>query len=224
MPTTRPVLFLIGVFLIAAAQLAFANENRVCSNSGWYGGAAYHPTKADMSWMPEWCGLALCKWDTGRPDSATRKEIWRSRLGPIWIHVHHYCAGLGYQHKARLTFGQKREYNLRRALGEIRYVTSKIDSYSSPINAEMLRREAEVHEMMGNPSEAIRTYQKSLLHNRRYTPSYAGISDLLLEHGEYEAAKKVLYAGLQVAPESKLLAKRLTALKRRESGDGQSPE
>jgi hypothetical protein len=55
------------------------------------------PTPAEMTMLPPECAARI------GGDEATR-QLWAQRLGPDnFLHLHHYCFGLNYNNRARIT-------------------------------------------------------------------------------------------------------------------------
>ena len=75
------------------------------------------PTANELKALPPYC-QARMKGD------ASAKKSWEQQMGPaIFMHVHHYCAGMNYMNRSRVEMDpRKRNYYLDRASANFNYV------------------------------------------------------------------------------------------------------
>lgn len=77
----------------------------------------YGPTSAELAMLPAGCQARL-------GSNAELRTLWSRRIGADkFIHLHHYCIGLSYLSRARITFEKnKKREALQTAIGEFNYV------------------------------------------------------------------------------------------------------
>lgn len=137
---------------------------------------------------------------------------WRSTLGSAFIHTHHYCSGIYAEQKAKTAFDkQERDRLLRVVIGEMQYVARHC-SAKCALYPELHTRWGWALGMAGQPAEAIKHYQLSIMAKPNYVPAYAKLSDLYLDIKQPGEARKVLEKGLKAKPNSKMLQRRLNDL------------
>jgi tetratricopeptide (TPR) repeat protein len=100
---------------------------------------------------------------------------------------------------------------LRAAIGEMAYVARHC-SVNCSLYPELQSRWGWALAADGQPSEAISHFQLAIRAKPKYIPAYAKLSDLYLDIGQPDEARKVLDEGLKVKPGSKMLQRRLKKL------------
>lgn len=77
----------------------------------------YPPSDAEVMTLPAACQARL------RGDAQTKK-LWQQKLGrESFLHLHHFCFGLNFTNRARLTFVKtNKQYYLAQARGNFAYV------------------------------------------------------------------------------------------------------
>jgi hypothetical protein len=77
------------------------------------------PTANEMRALPPYCEARM------KGDAAAKKS-WSQQMGPeIFMHVHHYCAGINFMNRSRVEMApQKKNYYLQRASANFAYVIS----------------------------------------------------------------------------------------------------
>ncbi|CAL1239285.1 protein of unknown function [Candidatus Methylocalor cossyra] len=171
---------------------------------GWlpaFKAGAFATTEEDFAKLPP-----FCKARASGPESATYK-LWEQRLGPNFLHVHHYCSGLDWVNKAHSTLDRRKSREwLETALGGFQYME---DQCSSPetfvLMPEILTNKARVLVELGRMPEAAQYFEKALRMNPRYVPAYRSLSDLYLRAKQKEAARQLLDYGIKVNPGNKTL-------------------
>lgn len=77
----------------------------------------FKPTPAELQALPDYCKARL----SGDKSSQQR---WVQQFGKDnFLHFHHYCVGLNYVNRVRVSFGSKhKKHYIETALGEFKYV------------------------------------------------------------------------------------------------------
>jgi len=125
----------------------------------------------------------------------------------------HYCDCPRFTQRAVGTLdATERRYNLQLAVDGCNYALGHSDpnSYMRPM---VLVSKGRALELAKRPAEAIADYETAIRLNPSYYKAYIGLSDAYLAVGDRKAALQAVERGLQVAPQSTGLQKRLAKLK-----------
>lgn len=168
------------------------------------------PTDKEIQMLPRYCWVMA---ESAHMKAKGKQYHFGAAFGIVSGHIHHYCTAQNYINRAikETDSGQKHFY-LNNALDNIDYVLSRAGTESFPIRPEIHYNRGRILAMRGNISEAISEYHSAIHYNPKYPTPYSAISDLLKEMGQVEAAKEILLAGLEHAPNSKRLQRRLDRL------------
>lgn len=146
-------------------------------------------------------------------DDPVQVEHWKSVLGYMYYHIHHYCWGLA-QTEYALLFAHdagERTFNLSASLGNFDYVLRhmKPDYVLLP---EVLTRKGENLIRLGRAPEAMEPLERAIAAKPDYWPPYAALADYFKDAGEPAKAREWLRKGLEAAPKAEPLQRRLAAL------------
>jgi tetratricopeptide (TPR) repeat protein len=182
------------MFFVLLLAMALQNTTAV-GGDGWH---------KDIHLLPQYC-----------KDNAAGKgrfEKWRSTFGEAYIHMHHYCAGVSAELKAKSTLNQQERVSaLQRVVGQMRYVSSSC-STRCVLYPELHTRWGWALSELGQVGEAVQHYQLAIKAKRNYTPAYARLSELYLKSNQVDEARKILESGLKAKPNSSALKRRLKKL------------
>ena len=144
---------------------------------------------------------------------AGRGDKWRKTFGDTYIHMHHYCAGIFAEQKAKSTMDQRERVGwLQRVVSQMRYVSDSCDT-RCVLYPELHTRWGWALSEQGQVGEAVRHYQLAIKAKRNYTLAYVRLSELYLDLNQPDEARKILQSGLKARPNSSALKKRLKKLK-----------
>jgi tetratricopeptide (TPR) repeat protein len=167
---------------------------------------------------------------------AEERDQWGERIGPSFIHYHHYCWAMLLMRRAAAPGGDRYDYQL--AVDNLNYVIQRADpscarlpdvefQYDPIDNRNYVTRPADLScallpdvfvqkgtalEHLGNGEAAVSEYQNALCVQADYTPARAALVQVYLDRGEVEAARAALAEGLQYDPSSKTLVDKKSAL------------
>ena len=142
----------------------------------------------------------------------SRFEKWRSTFGEAYIHMHHYCAGVSAELKAKSTLNQQERVSaLQRVVSQMRYMSSSCNT-KCVLYPELHTRWGWALGELGQVGEAVQHYQLAIKAKRNYTLAYVRLSELYLEVNQPDEARKILESGLKARPNSSALKKRLKKL------------
>jgi len=184
-----------GLFLLVAVLLSTTEVEARASSS------------ADFAALPKYCYARM-------RGSEAEKQVWKSRFGHgSYIHLHHYCHGLDNLNKANRSADRKvRELMLTKAIKQFNYI-GKHAPQSFVLMPENYYNRGKAMKRLKDISGALESFYKSIQLNKRYTRSYAAISDIYADSGNKADALKIIQQGLKVVPKSKALNRRLKELK-----------
>jgi hypothetical protein len=162
---------------------------------------------------------------------------WSERVGPSFIHYHHYCWALVLMRRAAAPGGDRYDYQV--AVDNLNYVIQRADpscarlpdvdfQFERPIDhPDYVTRPTELScallpdvflqkgtalELLGNQEAAVSEYQNALCVQADDTPARAALVQVYLDRGELEAARAALAEGLKYDPSSQTLADEKSAL------------
>lgn len=167
---------------------------------------------ADPEWyrntqfLPQYCK------DRAKGGKSLEYNKWRSTLGDVYIHMHHYCNGLYAQTMARTAFNKaNRNRLLADMIGEMQYVGRHCNS-RCVLYPELHSHWGWALGEQGQIAEAIQHYNMAIKAKPKYTPAYAQLSELYKKNKQAGEARKVLEAGLKAVPNSRSLQRLLNEL------------
>jgi len=140
-------------------------------------------------------------------------ENWSNTLGPMYIHMHHYCWGLMKAHRGMLMARTERAstHFLSNAVQEFDYVIER-SPQDFVLLPEVLAKKGQALLRLGRSPAAMMAFERAIEIKPDYWPPYAHASDYYKEIGQFEQARELLNRGLASAPNTSALQRRLTEL------------
>lgn len=172
--------------------------------------ADYPTTDLDFAFLPPYCKAKL--------KQTSDYGLWDKKLGPDFMHTHHFCASLHSLRVAKFMVPRNHEeherkrYLLKDAVGEIDYM----ENHAKPnyvLFPYIYTTKAEGLLLQGKKKDAIEYFKKSIATNKKFKMAYVLLSDVYLADGEKSLAKELLEEGIKNIPNSKMIKKRLDKLK-----------
>lgn len=160
------------------------------------------PTSSEMALLPPYCKVRAT-------DNTHSQEFrrWLAILGPKFMGMHHYCAGLNYINRYRFLVGDPhRSYYLSQAVPEIDYVAHDMPA-NFPLASEIYLNRGIAHQLMGKVADAIEDFTKSIDHNPKQVLAYIRLADLYKKIRRKSDALESVTKGLKHVPNSKALQK-----------------
>jgi|GEM_PF-4821842 len=191
------------------------------SQSYSYAQEVYTVSRSELAFMPPYC-TALQGKHHGMPqpqDSPLRHTIPAGCPA-----VHHYCDALKFILRANRTMGSKRKnfgysYNVQNAITILKDVTEEWRGVapSCSLRAEAHTNLAKSLLRMGKQqpaavSQAINNLNQAIYLSPSFVRSYLALTDLYIDIGEKEKAKKIIEEGFVHIPNSKALTRRYVKL------------
>lgn len=147
------VQLIILLFILSLPQFVCAGSvsEHIREGLGW----AY-ADKNEFLALPEYCRAKF----SGPPSPLYEK--WHRRIGPDFIHIHHYCRGLTLLRRGKMEFNKgKRKNILNMAIGEMNYtIGHSSNQLNKKFRAMMHEHRAQAYELMGNNLEALKERQR----------------------------------------------------------------
>ena len=172
-------------------------HNLAAEGGGW---------RQDTRMLPQYCK------DRAKGKNSSEWAKWRKTFGDTYIHMHHYCAGVFAEQKAKSELDKsKRDRWLMSVVSQMKYVSGACDT-GCVLYPELHTRWGWALSEQGKNAEAIQHYQLALKAKRNYTLAYIRLSELYIKANQPDEARKVLESGLKAKPNSRALKKRLKKL------------
>lgn len=149
--------------------------------------AGYEMTENEVSALPDYLKIRL--YYHLRSNESPYKN-WEKRLGPDYIHVHHFAFGIIFAKRAILNKDKKHHY-LNRAISEYSYVIRNSRN-KLPILHHVYAKRADAYVELGNCNFAIIDYQASVNLNSGYVYAYTGLAGCYSSLGMTDEAAAVL--------------------------------
>lgn len=162
----------------------------------------WEPTPTLFALMPEHCKARLAdhqrnrrgEWKHRFPINEPRIREYRQLIGHDFIHMHHYCAGLGHLMLAN-TSRARSQWNFKRAEAEIDYTIGRSNP-SEPLWVEMNIAQARARSGLGKHSEAIRQLERLLTLQPDNETIYVELAQVKRRAGNINDAIAILEEGL----------------------------
>lgn len=165
----------------------------------------WKPSPAEMAMLPSYC--------TARFDEKSEAfKSWKASMGPDFIHVHHYCAGLNFVNRARgMASGKAQQGELGSALLNFNYMLAHTQPDFS-LRPEILMNRGIALSMMNRMGEAIGDLLKSIEADPNQPRAYLTLADMYDKQRNRAKALGTVTEGLRHNPDTKSLQRRYTEL------------
>lgn len=165
------------------------------------------PTPSEMALLPDYCKVRATD-DQRSPEF----KSWMDRVGPKFLGIHHYCAGLNFinRYQYRVT-DRNRNYYLSRAVPEIDYVAKDMPA-GFPLAGEIYLNRGIALQLMKKEGEALLDFNRAVERDAKQVGAYLAIADIHEKRGTKVKALEVVSRGLTEVPGNKRLQRRYLAL------------
>lgn len=165
----------------------------------------------ELPLLPKYCQVK-CEYGINRNNPEVKRWIdifgWNN-----YLHVHHYCFALNFEHRAVLAPNKiQRNYAYQEAVRNYDYVLKHWQAGFALIPEAHVRKGLDL-EKMGQSGAAAQEYQAAIRANPKYPAGYAALSDWYKRYGSKKDAVATLEKGLKQIPKSRVLRRRLARLK-----------
>lgn len=167
----------------------------------------WKPTQFEMAMLPAYCSVRF-----NSPNNSPEYKKWQGILGPDFLHVHHFCAGLNFLARSYKTHNKPdRDYNLQNALTNFS-VTIKAMSPTTRVVPEAYLDRGITYSLQKNYVQAIPDISKALQLNPRLIRGYNALATIYVNNNQKGQALEIVTMGLRNNPEAKSLQTRYTEL------------
>lgn len=169
---------------------------------------AHAPSAAELSLLPSFCQVKL------NPNSSLADiKLYSGKIGPDWLHIHHYCSALKFINRYKSSFANKTDqaFYFQSAMGEFEYMFG----HSSPtfwMRPEMHVQKGKLLAAAKRNVEAVNEFEQALQDNPNYVEAYAALSDLYKNTGQQLKSITAVEQALQLAPNNKSIQRKYTQL------------
>lgn len=165
----------------------------------------WEPSVAELRLLPPYCKVKMGK-------RKTKAEIthWTQLLGEdVYIHIHHYCAGLNFLNRANKTFSdkQKKAFNLKRATTNIQYMLNHAPA-NNILRPDFHLSMGRVYLAKGENAKVVTELTTAIRTKPDYIKPYLELIDYYMKVNQVDRAKQILADGLGQKPGSKALKRR----------------
>ena len=176
------------------------------------GALAFNFPVSDREWLqwPAYCQTRYIGTAVGNrskyaqlPVGSRRNYMkWKKTLGPTFLHIHHYCAGITRIKRAKLAEKSKRKRVYETAVGDIMYTYRKSDS-SFPLFSQMSAHLAQAYVGAGRPDQALLILNKAVALQPGKAPAYIQMANMRTKEGKHDEAIRLLKNALNLVEEQK---------------------
>jgi len=168
--------------------------------------APFAPSASEIAALPPFCKAKLS------PDP-TDDKLYSARIGPDWLHIHHYCFGLNFANRFYRDYGNRiaQADDFKEAINNYDYVLD----HATPdfwMRGEIGTQKARLLAAVKNNAGAIGALEVALKANPDYAPAYALQSDIYRDMGQKSKALNSVEQGLHASPLDKSLQRRYRQL------------
>ena len=152
-------------------------------------------------------------------------QLWQSRIGyESWVHMHHYCAGLAYLHRAGLeTDPKERKQALKIAAREAGYTYSRIQHQSNRyLFVDVSLALAEISLQSGEPAKSLGYLERAAQQVPADERIYLAMGSAYYKQGRNDLALEALKRGESATNGGSATLAYYLGLASLENGDRQS--
>ncbi len=166
--------------------------------------ADWRPTQSELTTLPPYCAARF-------DERSAAFKNWKTSMGPNFIHIHHYCAGLNFMNRARGSFSSGRQDTLGAVVREFDYVLDHVtaDFYLRP---EILMNRGIALTMLKRNGEAVGNLMKAIELDAKQPRAYMALADLYLKQNNRSKALETATEGLRHNPDTESLQRRYIEL------------
>lgn len=170
--------------------------------------AGHTPTTAELSLLPPFCQVKL------NPNSSSADiKLYSGKIGPDWLHIHHYCGALKFINRYKSSLANKTDqvFYLQSAMSEFEYMFG----HSAPtfwMRPEMHVQKGKLLAAAKRNVEAVSEFEQALQDNPSYVEAYVALSDLYKNTGQQLKSITAVEQALQLTPNNKSIQRKYNQL------------
>mgnify|MGYP000926009653 FL=1 len=178
----------------------------------WFAGqafASFPATDAERAVLPIYCKdtMGFAGYGDSSYNTSPRAKTWVAKMGETFWAMHHYCVGLVKRNRA-LRAGvspTERKFLMESAVGEYAYVLNNLKDPNFVLLPEIYTRVGEAQLVASNPGAADKAFARARAIKPDYWPAYSQWAEYLMKIGKQAEAKQLVKAGLEQAPQARML-------------------
>lgn len=160
--------------------------------------AASQWTDSEIKAMPPYCAARLHK-------APAQEDYWKGAIGPDYLHVHHYCEGIGYLNRYyNAASARDKKFNLQSAMGNLNYIASNANPSGSLMPGIYMNR-GQVNSLLKQDAAAISDLLKAIELDPKLTRAYSLAVDHYLKLNQKGRALELATDGVRRNPDSTVL-------------------
>ncbi|MFZ1546975.1 MAG: tetratricopeptide repeat protein [Candidatus Nitrotoga sp.] len=170
----------------------------------------YKASEAELSILPTFCQVKL---GYSRNSTQANAKLYSEKIGPDWLHIHHYCFGLNFVNRYKRSFANKidQRFYFSSAMKEFEYIFSHV-APTFWMRPEMHVQKGKFLAVAKRNDEAVREFEQALQINPSYVEAYVALSYFYNNTGQKSKSIMALEQALQLAPNSKSMQRRYNQL------------
>lgn len=164
-------------------------------------GLAFTPSEAEWVVWPEFCQARYMASAAGSSSEFAGRippgtvEAWRQRIGAAWYGLHHHCAGLIFQNRARATTDPtQRKRLVERAIGEHRYTLARTP-IEHPMYADMAVSIGMAYRLLGDHEQALNYFDRAINAHPTLPDAWQAKAMVYRDQKRLDDAREVLLKG-----------------------------
>jgi|APEBP8051073352_1049397.scaffolds.fasta_scaffold04293_3 tetratricopeptide (TPR) repeat protein len=171
--------------------------------------ASFPATDAERAVLPIYCKdtMGFAGYGDSSYNTSPRAKTWVAKMGETFWAMHHYCVGLVKRNRA-LRAGvspTERKFLMESAVGEYAYVLNNLKDPNFVLLPEIYTRVGEAQLVASNPGAADKAFARARAIKPDYWPAYSQWAEYLMQIGKQAEAKQLVKAGLEQAPQARML-------------------
>lgn len=170
--------------------------------------AAFFADETDWAGWSDMCRARYVVSGSGRDSefvsrvSAATVNEWKSRMGPAWYALHHYCYGLAEVARAKSERDPvQRDFRLKRGVNEFLFVLNRTPK-EHPMYAEISTQLGLANREQKDQIGALENFDRAIATHPEIPGAYQGKALLYRDMKKYSEARDVLLQG-DIATEGK---------------------
>jgi tetratricopeptide (TPR) repeat protein len=169
----------------------------------------------ELAMLPKYCKFTYSFKEARVAGSESQEEYdrWAQIMGDVFKHMHHYCFALMNTNRALLIAKapQWKTFYLGRSITEFDYVLHRAPP-DFALLPEIYTKKGENLIRLGRYRLGVTELNRAIEIKPDYWPPYAALGDYYKTAGDYAAAREILEKGLEAAPDTSALKRRLSEL------------
>lgn len=167
----------------------------------------FRPSPAEMRQLPDYCAVKF-----NSTMDAPDWKLWREQLGPNYIDMHHYCAGLNFLNRYYVAQSKADKSGMLVAAKRNFDYMMRAAKPDFSLRADIYLHRGRTLKLMGQQGTAISDFQQALTINPKLTKAYLELMSSYVANNQKQKALETAIAGLKQLPNTTSLQRRYREL------------